>query len=68
MYIPEDARPFPSEKNPHCSKELWRPQEDLKEEEEFRDPNWYPKDTHFNIYNKKDFAREESKKGIKEYW
>ena len=67
MFIPEDARPFPSEKNPYCSKELWRPQEDLKEEEEFRDPNWYPKDTHFNIYNKKDFARQEAKKGIKEY-
>jgi len=34
MYIPEDARPFPSEKNPHCSSELWRPQEDLKEEDQ----------------------------------
>jgi hypothetical protein len=31
--IPENERPFPSEKNPHCSKELWRPQEDLREED-----------------------------------
>merc|ERR1740133_296886 len=33
MYIPEDERPFPSPKNPHCSKEMWRPQEDLLEED-----------------------------------
>ena len=67
MFIPEDARPFPAEKNPYCSKELWRPQEDLREEEQFRDPNWYPKDTHFNIYQKENFVREDAKKGIKEY-
>ena len=30
MMIPENERPFPSEKNPHCSKEIWRPQEDIK--------------------------------------
>jgi hypothetical protein len=51
MFIPENARPFPAEKNPFCSKEMWRPQEDLDEEEEMRDPNWYPKNTHYNIYN-----------------
>lgn len=50
MYIPEDERPFPSEKNPHCSKEVWRPQQDLEDEDEMRDPNWYPKGTHYNIY------------------
>jgi hypothetical protein len=58
MMIPENERPFPSEKNPHCSKELWRPQEDLREEDQMRDPNWYPKDTYYNIYNKRDFKRE----------
>jgi len=67
MYIPEDARPFPSEKNPHCSSELWRPQEDLKEEDQFRDPNWYPKDTQFNIYNQKSFERESSGKVHREH-
>lgn len=51
MFIPENARPFPSEKNPHCSKDMWRPQADLDEEEEMRDPNWYPKNTYYNIYN-----------------
>lgn len=57
MFIPENERNFPSEKNPYCSKEMWRPQEDLAEEDEMRDPNWYPKDTHYNIYNQKDFSR-----------
>lgn len=33
MYIPENARPFPAEKNPHCSREMWRPQADLDEED-----------------------------------
>lgn len=58
MMIPENKRPFPSEKNPHCNKEIQRPQEDLKEEDELRDPNWYPKDTYYNIYSKRDFKRE----------
>jgi len=51
MMIEEASRPFPSERNPHCRTEMWRPQEDLREEDEMRDPNWYPKDTNFNIYN-----------------
>lgn len=57
MYIPEDVRPFPSPKNPHASSHKWRPQEDLIEEEEMRDPNWYPKNTYFNIYNREGFER-----------
>jgi hypothetical protein len=57
MYIPESKRIFPSQKNPHCSSEKWRPQEDLREEDEMRDPNWYPKNTHYNIYNKEDHKR-----------
>jgi len=67
MYIPEDVRPFPTPKNPHCSKEMWRPQEDLLEEDQMRDPNWYPKDTHYNIYNQKDFKRENQGKALKEH-
>jgi hypothetical protein len=60
MYIPESKRIFPSEKNPHCSSEKWRPQEDLREEDEMRDPNWYPRNTHYNIYNKEDHKRGDS--------
>lgn len=59
IYIPEDARPYPSVKNPHCNSAHWRPQEDLLEEDEMRDPNWYPKNTHYNIYNQRDFIRGE---------
>jgi hypothetical protein len=33
MLIPEDLRPYPTPRNPHCKKEMWRPQEDLKEED-----------------------------------
>ena len=57
MYIPENERPFPSKKNPHATTALWRPQVDLEEEEQFRDPNWFPKDTAYNIYNQPDFER-----------
>jgi len=67
IYIPEDERPFPSVKNPHCSSERWRSQEDLKEHDEMRDPNWYPKGTHYNIYNKPDFSRDENSKTLKEH-
>lgn len=59
IYIPEEHRPYDTGKNPHCSKSYWRPQEDLLEEDEMRDPNWYPKETYFNIYNRPDFQRTE---------
>ena len=65
MFIPENARPFPSEKNPFCSKDLWRPQVDLDDEDEMRDPNWYPKDTHYNIYNQPEFQRENHFKDLR---
>jgi hypothetical protein len=58
MYIPEDVRHYPSEKNPHCHSYIWRPQEDLDKEDKMRDPEWYPKGTHYNVYNRKDFRRE----------
>ncbi len=56
--IPEDERPCPVPKNPHCSKDYWKPQQDLKEEEEMKDPNWYPKHTTYNVYNRKDYNKE----------
>lgn len=37
---------------------MWRPQEDLEEEDKMRDPEWYPQNTHYNIYNKKDHQRD----------
>lgn len=67
MYIPEDARPFPAVKNPNCHSYIWKSQENLIEEDEMRDPNWYPKDTYYNIYNKPDHERQEGHKVLKEH-
>lgn len=67
MYIPEDARPFPSVKNPNAHSYMWKSQENLIEEDEMRDPNWYPKDTYYNIYNKPDHQRPEANKALKEH-
>ena len=67
MYIPEDARPFPSVKNPNAHSYMWKSQENLIEEDEMRDPNWYPKDTYFNIYNRPEHQRSESGKALKEH-
>jgi len=49
--IPEDERPYPTPRNPHCRKELWKSQDSLQEQEILRDETWYPKDTKYNIYN-----------------
>jgi len=67
IFIPEDERPYPSEKNPHCDGHLWKPQEDLLQDEEMRDPNWYPKNTMFNVYNRKDFVRSVTGKDGREH-
>jgi len=67
IYIPESERPFPAEKNPHCSSDMWRPQEDLADEDDMRDPNWYPKGTNFNIYNKEDYERGDNSKTMLEH-
>ncbi len=67
MYIPEDVRPFPSERNPHCHSYTWRPQEDLKAEDEMRDPEWYPRDTYYNIYNRPDHKRKVEHTTSKDY-
>ena len=60
-------RPYPITKNPHCDAHLWKPQEDLLQDEEMRDPNWYPKNTQFNVYNRKDFVRPETGKTGREH-
>lgn len=54
QFIPEDERPFPVAKNPHCNSELWKPQSTYKEEQEMSDPNWVPK-TYYNNYAKDNF-------------
>ena len=41
--IPESERPCPTPKNPNCNSEYWKPQVDLQEEDEMRNPDWYPK-------------------------
>lgn len=51
--IPENKRPFPSAKNPHASATLYQSQEQLKKLKEMEDPEWYPKNTKYNIYNQK---------------
>lgn len=66
MYIPEDERPFPSVKNPHAHSYIWKSQENLIEEDEMRDPNWFPKDTYYNIYNRDDFQRQDKNKVLRE--
>lgn len=32
-----------------------------------RDPEWYPKDTYYNIYNKDDFTRNEDGRTLREH-
>ena len=51
MNIPEDIRPFDTGRNAHCRKELWKSQDQLEEEVQMRKPEWYPKNTIYNIYN-----------------
>ena len=58
--IPEDERPCPTPKNPHCSKDYWKPQSDLKEEDEMNDPNWFPNNTAYNVYNKKEYYKDKT--------
>jgi hypothetical protein len=57
--IPESERPCPTPKNPHCSKDYWKPQTDLKEENDMNEPNWAP-ETFYNVYNKSTFRKDKS--------
>ena len=50
QFIPEDERPFNKGKHPHCSKEYWRPQEDIRLSEEMQKHSWIP-ETKLNEYN-----------------
>jgi hypothetical protein len=43
LALPETARKFPSPRNPNCTTELWKSQEDLDRLEQMKDPNWVPK-------------------------
>lgn len=60
MNLPEDERPYPTPRNPHCRKELWRSQDALQEEELMTSESWYPKDTQFNIYNQPEYQKPKS--------
>ena len=55
QFIPEDERPWGVEKNPNCSKEYWKPQVDLQEEQEMNSSDWMP-NTEKNVYGDKDFV------------
>jgi len=39
----------------------------LADEDDMRDPNWYPKGTQYNIYNREDYQREDSQKTLLEH-
>ena len=53
-YIPEDVRPCPVPKNPNCSAELWRPQNDLERDHKMEESDWIP-DTKTDVYKSKNF-------------
>ena len=55
MNLPEDMRAYDTPRNPHSRKELWKSQDKLHEELQMRNPEWYPKDTKFNIYNQSSY-------------
>lgn len=48
--IPESIRPYPTPRNPHCRKELWKNQDDLQEMINMQDPNWTPASS-LDVYN-----------------
>ena len=56
QFIPESERPCPTEKNPYCKSDHWKPQADLEEENEMNDPNWVP-NTKQNAYADDNFKK-----------
>lgn len=58
--IPEDERPCPVPRNPNCTKELWRPQTDLKEDDQMTSPDWFPNNTQYNIYGRTEFTNDKT--------
>lgn len=55
MTIPEGIRRFPTEKNPHCNKDLWKSQDALDEIEDMKRPDWTPRNIPFNVYGDPNF-------------
>jgi len=51
MTLPEDERPFPTPKHANANRELFVPQEKLQELEYYKDPEWTPENTQYNVYN-----------------
>jgi len=54
--IPENIRPYPTPRNPHCRKELWKSQDDLQEMINMQSEGWTP-DTRLNVYNDPNFLK-----------
>jgi hypothetical protein len=57
MTLPEDIRPFDTGRNPHARKELWRSQDDLQEDRDMMEENWFPENTSLNIYQQPSFKK-----------
>lgn len=55
MHMPEGVRRFPTEKNPHSNRELWKSQEDLDKMEDMKRRDWTPRNIPFNIYGEENF-------------
>ena len=59
--IPEGVRRFPTEKNPHCNRDLWKSQEDLDNIENMKNPNWTPENIPYNVYGAPNFKIQSQK-------
>jgi len=56
LSLPENARAYPTTKNPYSNKELWKSQDDLQELINMTKENWYP-ESNFNIYRQDSFVK-----------
>jgi hypothetical protein len=56
MELPEDQRAYPTPKNPHARRELWKSQDDLQELINMQKESWYP-ESRLNVYKQKDFHK-----------
>eukprot|EP01017_Pseudomicrothorax_dubius_P028069 TRINITY_DN3310_c0_g1_i2.p1 TRINITY_DN3310_c0_g1~~TRINITY_DN3310_c0_g1_i2.p1 ORF type:complete len:320 (+),score=89.75 TRINITY_DN3310_c0_g1_i2:149-1108(+) len=57
MNLPEDIRAYPTPRNPHARKELWKSQDDLQEMINMTEESWYPQNTKFNVYRQQNFIK-----------
>lgn len=53
--LPEDLREQVTPRNPHCTAQLWKSQEQLEKEKRMMDADWFPTDTQHNIYSQSSF-------------